>query len=251
MASYQDIRKQREEQQHSRAMRSSFDPTLKTIARIKTDFPSKFGIPRQSGLVEALKAVIVFEPEYRNPDALRGLEEFSHIWLLWEFSESVRDTWSPMVKPPRLGGNKRMGVFATRSPFRPNPIGLSCVRLEGIELDSELGPLLYVAGADLMDHTPIYDIKPYLPYTDCRPEAAGGFAEPLKDYALAVEFPEELLHILPEEQREAALGVLACDPRPSYQKDPMRVYGVEFAGYDIRFTVKHNVLTVCELIPLS
>lgn len=250
MASYQDIRKQRNEQQHSRAMRPSAEPSLKTIARIRTDFPSKFGIPRQSGLVEALKAVIVFEPEYRNPDALRGLEEFSHIWLLWEFSESIRDTWSPMVKPPRLGGNKRMGVFATRSPFRPNPIGLSCVRLEGIEYDGELGPLLYVAGADLMDYTPIYDIKPYLPYADSRPDAKGGFTEPLKEYALKVEFPEELLCVLPEEQREAALGVLACDPRPSYQKDPTRVYGVEFAGYDIRFTVKEDVLTVCEMIPL-
>ncbi len=250
MASYQDIRKQRNEQKLRREMRTSSEPTLKTIARIRTDFPSKFGIPRQSGLVEALKAVIVFEPEYRNPDALRGLEEFSHIWLLWEFSESRRDTWSPMVKPPRLGGNKRMGVFATRSPFRPNPIGLSCVRLEGIEFDSELGPILYVAGADLMDHTPIYDIKPYLPYTDCRSEAKGGFTEPLKNYALTVEFPEELLYVLPEEQREAAIGVLACDPRPSYQKDSTRVYGVEFAGYDIRFTVKEDVLTVCEMIPL-
>lgn len=250
MTSYQDIRKQRNEQQHKRAARKVSGLTLKTIARIRTDFPSKFGIPRQSGLVDALKAVIIFEPEYRNPDALRGLEEFSHIWLLWEFSESIRETWSPMVKPPRLGGNKRMGVFATRSPFRPNPIGLSCVRLEGIEYDSELGPILYVAGADLMDHTPIYDIKPYLPYTDNRPEAKGGFVEVLKDNALRVEFPEELLSILPEGQREAALGVLACDPRPSYQKDPTRVYGVEFAGYDIRFTVKEDILTVCEMIPL-
>lgn len=251
MASYQDIRKQRNEQQHKRAMRIDSGLTLKTIARIRTDFPSKFGIPRQSGLVEALKAVIIFEPEYRNPDALRGLEEFSHIWLLWEFSESKRDTWSPMVKPPRLGGNKRMGVFATRSPFRPNPIGLSCVRLEGIEYDSELGPLIYVAGADLMDHTPIYDIKPYLPYTDSRPEAKGGFVEALKDNKLRVEFPEELLSVLPEEQRVAALGVLACDPRPSYQKDPTRIYGVEFAGYDIRFTVEEGILTVREIIPLS
>ncbi len=250
MTSYQEIRNQRKEQQHNRAIRTFSEPSLKMIARIRTDFPTKFGIPRQSGLVEALKAVIIFEPEYRNPDAFRGLEEFSHIWLLWEFSESMRETWTPMVKPPRLGGNKRMGVFATRSPFRPNPIGLSCVRLEKIEFDDELGPLLYVAGADLMDQTPIYDIKPYLPYADSRPEAAGGFAEPLKDYALTVEFPEELRCFLPEEQREAALGVLACDPRPSYQKDPTRVYGVEFAGYDIRFTVKDDVLTVCEMIPL-
>ncbi len=251
MASYQEIRKQREEQQSNRAKRVSPDPTLKVIARIRTDFPSKFGIPRQSGLVDALKAAILFEPEYRNPDAFRGLEEFSHIWLLWEFSEAVRDTWSPMVKPPRLGGNQRMGVFATRSPFRPNPIGLSCVKLEGIELDSEWGPVLHVAGADLMDNTPIYDIKPYLPYTDSRPDAAGGFAEPLKDYALTVDFPEELLFRIPLELREAVIGVLACDPRPSYQKDPTRIYGVEYAGYDFRFTVRDSILTVCEVVLLS
>lgn len=251
MTSYQDIRKQRVEKQNDRAARKSKSPTLKIIAHIRTDFPSKFGIPRQSGLIDTLKATIIFEPEYRNPDALRGLEEFSHIWLLWEFSEALRDTWSPMVKPPRLGGNTRMGVFATRSPYRPNSIGLSSVRLERIELYTDLGPILHVTGADLMDNTPIYDIKPYLPFTDSRPEAVGGFADPVKDYALKVEFPEELLCLIPEERRDAILGVLACDPRPSYQKDPERIYGVEFAGFDVRFTVHEAALTVCEVVPLS
>jgi len=223
---------------------------MKIIARIRTDFPTKFGIPRQSGLIDALKAVIVFEPEYRNPDALRGLEGFSHIWLIWEFSEAVRDTWSPTVRPPRLGGNTRMGVFATRSPFRPNALGLSCVKIDGIELHPDLGPVLHVSGADLMDNTPIYDIKPYLPYTDSHPEAVGGFAEPVKDYVLEVEFPEQWLRLIPEERREALLGVLAHDPRPSYQNDPKRIYGLEFAGFDIRFTVRGTVLSVCEVAPL-
>ncbi|MDF2540583.1 MAG: putative methyltransferase, YaeB/AF family [Herbinix sp.] len=223
---------------------------LKMIARIHTDFPTKFGIPRQSGLVETLKGKLVFEPEYRNPDAFRGLEGFSHLWLIWGFSEALRDTWSPMVKPPRLGGNKRMGVFATRSPFRPNSIGLSSVKLDKIELESELGPVLYITGADLMDGTPIYDIKPYLPYTDSHPEAIGGFADPVKDYELEVVFPEQWLSMIPDDKREALIGVLAQDPRPSYQQDPNRIYGVEFAGYDTRFTVKENVLTVCEVEPL-
>ncbi len=224
--------------------------SLKVIARIHTDFPTKFGIPRQSGLINALKAVIVFEPEYSNPYALRGLEGFSHIWLIWGFSENIRNKWAPMVKPPRLGGNKRKGVFATRSPFRPNPIGLSSVKLEGIELFTGRGPLLYVSGADLMDNTPIYDIKPYLPYTDSHPDALGGFADPLTDYTLKVDFPERWLCMIPEDRREAIAGVLACDPRPSYQKDPDRIYGVEFAGFDVRFTVKEKLLTVYEVVKL-
>lgn len=226
-------------------------PSMKVIARIRTDFPTKFGIPRQSGLIDALKAVIVFEPEYRNPDALRGLEEFSYIWLIWEFSEAVRDTWSPTVRPPRLGGNTRMGVFATRSPFRPNPLGLSSVKLDGIEFHDDLGPVLHVSGADLMDNTPIYDIKPYLPYTDSHPDAVGGFTDPLKDYTLEVEFSEQWLRLIPEEQREALLGVLAHDPRPSYQNDPERIYGLEFTGFDIRFTVRGTVLSVCEVVPME
>lgn len=225
-------------------------PALKTIARIRTEFPTKFGIPRQSSLIDALKASIVFEPEYRNPDALRGLEGFSHIWLIWEFSEALRDTWSPTVRPPRLGGNTRMGVFATRSPFRPNAIGLSCVELDSIELHPDLGPILHVSGADLMDNTPIYDIKPYLPYVDSHPEARGGFAEALQGHGLEVIFPEQWLSLIPVERREALLSVLAHDPRPSYQNNPARVYGLEFAGFDIRFTVQDDVLSVCEVIPL-
>ena len=220
------------------------------IARIHTDFPTKFGIPRQSGLVDALKAMIVFEPEYRNADALRGLEGFSHIWLIWEFSEAVRSEWSPTVRPPRLGGNTRMGVFATRSPFRPNPLGLSSVKLDGIELHPEFGPVLYVLGADLMDNTPIYDIKPYLPYTDSHPEAVGGFIDPLGERLLEVNFPEKWLNFIPKERQKALLGVLALDPRPSYQDDPKRVYGIEFAGFDIRFTVEGAALSVCEAVKL-
>jgi tRNA (adenine37-N6)-methyltransferase len=223
---------------------------MKVIARIHSDLQTKFGIPRQSGLVEALKAQIVFEPEYRNPDALRGLEEFSHIWLIWEFSEAVRETWSPTVRPPRLGGKTRMGVFATRSPFRPNALGLSSVKLDSIELHPDLGPILHVSGADLMDNSPIFDIKPYLPYCDSHPEAVGGFTNLLKDHALVVEFPEQWLGFIPEKRREALLGVLAHDPRPSYQNDPDRIYGLEYAGFDIRFTVQDTVLTVCEVVHL-
>jgi tRNA-Thr(GGU) m(6)t(6)A37 methyltransferase TsaA len=222
-------------------------PSMKIIARIHSDFPAKFGIPRQSGIIDTLKAVIVFEPQYRNQDALRGLEGFSHIWLIWGFHQAERETWAPMVKPPRLGGNTRMGVFATRSPFRPNALGLSSVKLDGIELHAELGPILHVLGADLMDNTPIYDIKPYLPYTDSHPEAVGGFADPFKDYSLEVEFPEQLLCLIPKEHHEALLGVLAHDPRPSYHKDPQRKYGFGFAGFNIRFTVKDTLLTVCEV----
>ena len=214
------------------------------IARIRSDFPTKFGIPRQSGLVEDLRATVVFEPEYRNPDALRGLEEFSHLWLIWQFSQAVRDTWSPTVRPPRLGGNTRMGVFATRSPFRPNPIGLSCVRLVGMEKDPELGHVLVVAGADLMDGTPILDIKPYLPYADSHPEALGGFTGNVGGKVLEVNFPPELLDQVPEDKREALIGVLSRDPRPSYQHDPERVYGMAFAGLEVRFSVDGDVLHV-------
>lgn len=227
---------------------------LVVIARIHNDFSSKFGIPRQSGIVETLKATIVFEPAYRNVDALRGLEGFSHIWLIWEFSETARDTWSPTVRPPRLGGSKRMGVFATRSPFRPNPIALSSVKLDGIELHPHLGPILHISGADLMDNTPIYDIKPYIPYADSHPDAVGGFTENTKEYALHVDFPESLLSRIPKDHQEALIGVLAHDPRPSYQHDPERVYGLSFAGFNIRFTVNDSTLTVCEvteLLPLE
>jgi len=220
---------------------------MKMIARIHSDFPTKFGIPRQSGLVNALKAVVVFEPEYRNPEALRGLENFSHIWLLWEFSEAIRDTWFPTVRPPRLGGNKRMGVFATRSPFRPNAIGLSSVRLDRIELHPEWGSVLHVSGADLMDQTPIFDIKPYLPITDSHVDAVGGFSDQYQGYALEVDFPQSLLELIPENRREALLGVLSNDPRPSYQDDPIRIYGLEFSGFNIQFTVCESTLSVCKV----
>ena len=219
--------------------------TIKVIARIRSDFKTKFGVPRQSGLVEALRARVVFEPEYRDSEALRGIEGFSHLWLIWQFSAAVREGWSPTVRPPRLGGNERMGVFATRSPFRPNAIGLSCVRLEGIEQTAE-GAVLVVSGADLMDGTPIYDVKPYLPYADCKPEASGGFA-PQRGTELAVEIPEALLARVPENKRAALTGVLAQDPRPPYQNDPQRVYGMEFAGQNVRFRVAEGVLTVVEV----
>ena len=217
---------------------------MKTIAVIHSDFREKFGIPRQSGLVPGTRARIVFEPEYRNPDALRGIEGFSHLWLIWSFSKAERPGWSPTVRPPRLGGNTRMGVFATRSPFRPNPIGLSCVTLEGVEAHGQHGVSLLVGGADLMDGTPILDIKPYHPLSDCHPDARGGFASARADYAVAVEFPPELEALVPQEKREALRGVLALDPRPAYQDDPQRLYGVAFAGKNVRFTVKDGTLTV-------
>ena len=219
---------------------------MKVIARIRSDFPEKFGIPRQSGLVPQLRAKIIFEPEFRNADALRGIEVFSHLWLIWQFSAAVRETWSPTVRPPRLGGNERVGVFATRSPFRPNAIGLSCVRLEGIAHEEGLGDVLLVSGADLMDGTPIYDVKPYLPYADAHPEALGGFAPSPKE-TVAVDCPPELLSALPEGQREALLGVLAQDPRPQYQHDPERVYGMSFGGWDVRFRVRGERLEVLSL----
>ena len=220
---------------------------MQVIAHIRSDFPTKFGIPRQSGLVEALRAAVVFEPEYRNPDALRGIGDFSHLWLIWEFSESVGHPWSPTVRPPRLGGNTRLGVFATRSPFRPNPIGLSCVRLLGTEQTRE-GTVLVVSGADLMDGTPIFDIKPYLPYADAHPEASGGFTEKAGAYLLNVEVAPELLERLPETLRPALLGVLEHDPRPSYQQDTARVYGMRFDRFDVRFTVDGDRLTVREIL---
>ncbi len=220
---------------------------MRPVARIRSDFPEKFGIPRQSGIVESLEAKIVFEPEFRVMDAVRGLEDFSHIWLIWEFSEAVRDTWSPTVRPPRLGGNVRMGVFATRSPFRPNPIGLSCVRLLKVEQDETLGPVLTVAGADLMDGTPIYDIKPYIPYADCHPDAKGGFTTKVDMKPLTIDFPAELLEKVPQEKREALIGVLEQDPRPRYQNDPERVYGLSFAGMEIKFSVSGQTLSVVEL----
>ena len=218
--------------------------TIHPIARMRSDFPTKFGIPRQSGLVEELRSTIVFEPEYRNPDTLRGIEGFSHLWLIWQFSEAVRDNWSPTVRPPRLGGNTRMGVFATRSPFRPNNLGLSCVKLLGVEQTANEGTVLHVAGADLMDGTPIFDIKPYIPYSDAFPDALGGFTDTAGDFLLDVIFSEELLCILPEGKRDAARAVLSHDPRPSYQRKSGRVYGLSFAGFDIRFTVENQTLTV-------
>ena len=221
--------------------------TIQVIARMHSDFATKFGIPRQSGLVEELRSTIVFEPEFRNPDTLRGIEDFSHLWIIWQFSEAVRTEWSPTVRPPRLGGNTRLGVFATRSPFRPNSLGLSSVKLLGVEKTEKYGTVLHVGGADLMDGTPIFDIKPYIPYGDSHPEASGGFTDTADDFLLTVNFPAPLLNILPESKREAAIGVLSHDPRPSYQRKPGRIYGLTFAGFDIRFTVEGTTLTVTEV----
>lgn len=223
------------------------DISIQIIARMRSDFPTKFGIPRQSGLVQQLHSTIVFEPEFRNPDALRGIEDFSHLWLIWQFSEAVRTGWSPTVRPPRLGGNTRLGVFATRSPFRPNNMGLSSVRLIGVEHTREYGAVLHVAGADLMDGTPIFDIKPYIPYADCHPDAAGGFTDHAEDFILNVNFPAALLQLLPENKREVAIAVLSHDPRPSYQRSVERIYGLTFAGYDIRFRVEEKTLYVIEV----
>ncbi|MBE5802538.1 MAG: tRNA (N6-threonylcarbamoyladenosine(37)-N6)-methyltransferase TrmO [Clostridiales bacterium] len=222
---------------------------MEIIARIHNHFPTKFGLPRQSGLVHELQSVIVFEPTYRVAEALRGLEGYSHLWLLWQFHMAQRENWSPTVRPPRLGGNKRMGVFATRSPFRPNPIGLSCVKLERIEHTPDKGTVLHVSGADLMDGTPIYDIKPYLPFADCIPEATGGFAQDHLYDDIEVVFPDKWLQMIPEEHRAGLIGALRQDPRPAYQNDPERIYGFLYAEYDVRFVVANEVLTVCEIIP--
>ena len=223
---------------------------IRPIATMRSDFPTKFGIPRQSGLVESLRSAIVFEPEFRNPDALRGLDAFSHLWIIWQFSESITDHWSPTVRPPRLGGNTRIGVFATRSPFRPNSLGLSCVKFIELEETKDFGTVIHVAGADLMDGTPIFDIKPYIPYADSHPEALGGFTASAGDFILNVNFPKELLQNLPCEKQTAIMELLSHDPRPSYQDDPDRIYGLNFAGYDIRFTVANSTLNVKEVIAL-
>lgn len=225
--------------------------TLKVIARIHTDFPTKFGIPRQSGLVEELVGEITFEPTYRQPEALMGLEEYSHLWLLWDFSRVQREGWTATVHPPRLGGKEKRGVFATRSPFRPNPIGLSCVKLLKVITEGEDAPRLLVAGADLMDGTPIYDIKPYLPYADCIVDARGGFGEAHKKDQIQVDFPEELLERIPEDKREAAMAVLSQDPRAAYHKQEDYVYGMSFAGWDLRFTVADEVLKVVDVVPMG
>ena len=221
---------------------------MKVIARIHTDFPTKFGIPRQSGIIASLQGRIVFEPDYRQPEAVRGLEDFSHLWLIWEFSEAKREEWSPTVRPPRLGGNIRKGVFATRSPFRPNPIGLSCVKWERIEIDLKLGPVIYVSGIDMMDGTPIYDIKPYIAYTDSCPEAISGFASQSADYLLEVEISENQMQQVPENLRKSLISVLAHDPRPQYHDDPERVYGMAFGDMEVKFKVTQKKLIVQEII---
>ncbi|MDE5604940.1 MAG: tRNA (N6-threonylcarbamoyladenosine(37)-N6)-methyltransferase TrmO [Eubacterium sp.] len=223
---------------------------IKPIAKLYNDFPSKFGIPRQSGRITELKSKIIFEKEFRIEEAFRGLDQFSHLWLIWEFSESKKEEWSATVRPPRLGGNKRIGVFATRSPFRPNALGLSCVKLEAIEKDEKQGIVLIVSGADLMNGTPIYDIKPYIPYADCIEAAQGGFAEEHKDYKAEVEIPENLLTMIPEDKRKALIKVLEDDPRPSYKKDIEKAYGFPFADYEIKFTAKENKIIVTDIIKL-
>jgi len=225
---------------------TSISATINNIARIHTVFPTKFGVPRQSGLV-SLAATIVFEPPYRDPNMVRGLEDFSHIWLIWQFSEAVGSKVSPTVRPPRLGGNTRMGVFATRSPFRPNHLGLSSVRLEGVELHPHWGPVLHVSGADMIDQTPIFDIKPYLPFTDSHPEAVAGFAAPVADYKLQVVFPKRLLAFIPESLHQGLYDVLEQDPRPAYVQDPDRIFGISFAGFDVRFSVENGILTVLHI----
>lgn len=223
------------------------DAVMQAIAHMKSDFPTKFGIPRQSGLVEALRSTIIFEPEYRSPDALRGIEGYSHLWIIWQFSQALRQGWSPTVRPPRLGGNTRMGVFATRSPFRPNNLGLSCVRLLGTEETARYGTVLHVGGADLMDGTPIFDVKPYIPYSDSHPEAVGGFTDNVGEFLLSVHIPSQLENKIPDNKLEALRGVLSHDPRPSYQRDPARIYGLSFGGNNIRFIVQNSELTVVDV----
>lgn len=223
---------------------------MKIIAKIKTDMPDKFGVPRQSGIVEELTGRIIFEPEYRVREAVRGLEEFSHLWIIWQFSENLRSSWSPTVRPPRLGGEIRKGVFATRSPFRPNPIGLSCVKIEKIEFTKELGPVISVSGVDMTDDTPIYDIKPYITYTDSRPDAKQSFAGDFINYGLKVDFPEKLLSLIPDEKQAGIIGILRHDPRPAYQDSPDRVYGVRYLDFDVHFKVKDNILTVIDIVKI-
>lgn len=224
------------------------DICLKVVAKMKSDFPDKFGIPRQSGLVDTLTSTIVFEPDYRNSDALRGLEDFSHLWIIWQFSKAVREEWSPTVRPPRLGGNARMGVFATRSPFRPNAIGLSSVRILKLEQTKEYGTVIHVSGADLMDGTPILDIKPYIPYSDCHPDALGGFTDSADDFILKVDISPAILEKVPKDKQQALIDVLSHDPRPSYQKDSNRVYGLSFAGMNVRFQILKDTLLVLEIV---
>lgn len=222
--------------------------TIKPIAHIRTDFSTKFGVPRQSGLVKELKGMIIMEPEYRNPDAFRGLEGFSWLWIIWQFSETICEEWSPTVRPPRLGGNIKKGVFATRSPFRPNSLGLSSVKIEEIRMDHpEYGPVIYVSGIDMMDGTPIFDLKPYVPASDIHEDADGGFSSNVDDYRVEVIFPQEMLEKIPEEKREPLIAVLAEDPRPAYQRDPDRIYGFGFAGFEIKFKVQDKTLTVCKV----
>ncbi len=222
---------------------------IEPIAYIRTDFKEKFGIPRQSGRAPSLRGKVIFLPKYRNAEAIRGIEGFSHIWLLFDFSESHRDEWSPTVRPPRLGGNIRIGVFASRSPFRPNNLGLSCVRLSGVEATEE-GHVLIVDGVDLLDMTPIYDIKPYIPHADCRTDAVGSYADVSADYRLDVDFPEKLLDIISPDKRQAVIECLADDPRPAYQDNPERVYSMAFSGIDIRFKVNGMSLTVVDVVKL-
>lgn len=217
---------------------------LKTIAKVHTPFGEKFGVPRQAGLVPQAKGTIVFEPEFRNPDVVRGLEGFSHIWLVWCFDRAQRDFWSPTVRPPRLGGNARLGVFATRSPFRPNPIGLSSVKLESVEIDPKMGPILHISGMDMVDGTPVLDIKPYVPYCDIHRDATGGFTARLGEADLAVEISSELLQRIPADFREGLVGVLSQDPRPRYQDDPERVYGMDYAGCNVTFRVEKDRVIV-------
>lgn len=224
--------------------------TIRPIAHMQSDLPTKFGLPRQSGLVPQLQSRIVMEPAYREMAAFKGIEGFSHLWLLWGFSAVEHYTWSPTVKPPRLGGNTKMGVFATRSPFRPNGLGLSCVKLERVETDETLGPVLYVSGGDLMNGTPIYDIKPYLPYADSHAQACGGFADAVLDYSLKVSDPQGLLSAVPPDKREALCGLLAQDPRPAYIDDPARRYGFNYLDLDVRFTVADGTLTLVEIVKL-
>lgn len=223
---------------------------MKIIATIHNDFTTKFGIPRQSGLVPEVESIIVFEPDYRNPEALRGLTDFTHLWLIWSFHLAERETWSPTVRPPILGGNTRVGVFATRSPFRPNPIGLSCVHLLGVEETKDYGPVIHVSGADLMNGTPIYDIKPYIPYADCHPDAIGGFTETAVKRTVSVMIPDPLLAQIPSEKLDALRAILAQDPRPAYQDDPDRVYGLTFGNLNLHFTVSNGILTVTDISQL-